>query len=191
MATTDNSINKSHITLGVTGSIAAYKGCELVSKLKQQGADVRVIMTRSAGKLIGEVTFSCLSGHPVLCEMFQEHCESPLPHISVAEWTEILVVAPATANIIGKTATGIADDLLSTTIMTVRCPVVFAPAMNNNMYENKIFQDNMHKLKALGYHFVEPETGYLACGYEGKGRLASIPSIIESINNILSNGKSR
>lgn len=191
MKTKNSAISNSHVAVGVTASIAAYKSCDLVSKLRQEDAEVRVIMTPSATKLVGELTFSSLSGNPVLSDMFEGSSGLSPPHISVAEWADLLVVAPATANIIGKTVAGIADDLLSTTIIAVKCPIIFAPAMNSNMYESKIVQKNIKKLAEIGYHIVEPETGYLACGYEGKGRLASISTIMEKINKILSNRKQR
>jgi len=191
LVATERLISNSCIAVGVTASIAAYKSCDLVSKLRQENAEVRVIMTPSATKLVGELTFFSLSGNPVLSDMFGGSSGLKTPHISIAGWADLLVIAPATANIIGKTVAGIADDLLSTTIITVKCPVIFAPAMNSNMYENKIVQQNIKKLAEIGYQVVEPETGYLACGYEGKGRLASTTTIMEKISGILSNRKHR
>jgi len=187
MAAKDNQIKGAHIVVGVTGSIAAYKCCELVSRLKQLGAEIRVVMTASAEKLISEITFAALSGNSVATEMFPESPQFSMPHVSLSDWADILVVVPATANIIGKTAAGIADDLLSTMLMAITCPVLFAPAMNSNMLENRVLQNNLSKLKEFGHHIVEPESGYLACGYEGRGRLASIETILEEINKILIN----
>jgi phosphopantothenoylcysteine decarboxylase / phosphopantothenate---cysteine ligase len=187
MAAKDNQFKNAHVAIGVTGSIAAYKSCELVSRLKQNGAQVRIIMTRSARKLVGEITFSTLSGNPVASDMFPENTQFSMPHISISDWADIVVIAPATANIIGKTAAGIADDLLSTILMAANCPLIFAPAMNSKMFENRVLQHNLQKLKDLGYFIIGPESGYLACGYEGKGRLASIETILENIQNILLN----
>ena len=187
MATKDNPLKNARVAVGVTGSIAAYKCCELVSRLKQSGAQVRVIMTHSARKLVGEITFSTLSGNPVAVDMFPEHPQFSMPHISIADWADVVVIAPATANIIAKTVSGIADDLLSTILIAAKCPVIFAPAMNSKMFESRVLQRNIQKLKELGYSIIEPESGYLACGYEGKGRLASIDSILENIQDILPN----
>ena len=187
MAPKDNPLKDAHVAVGVTGSIAAYKCCELVSRLKQSGEQVRVIMTQSARKLVGEITFSTLSGNPVAIDMFPENPQFSMPHISIADWADIVVIAPATANIIGKTTAGIADDLLSTILMAVDCPVIFAPAMNSKMFENRVLQRNIQKLKDLGHSIVDPDSGYLACGYQGKGRLASTDKILENIQDILLN----
>ena len=180
-----NNLKNRNILLGVTGSIAAYKSCELVRRLRESGAKVRVILTAAAEKFVGETTFLTLSQNPIIKELFC-YSENWVPqHISLSQWAEILVIAPATANIIGKVASGIADEILSTTILSRKCPVLFAPAMNQNMFENSIVQKNIEKLKKLGYHFIEPEVGYLACGYEGKGRLANIEKIIRKISALL------
>lgn len=187
MAAKDNPLKNARVAVAVTGSIAAYKCCELVSRLKQSGAQVRVIMTQSARKLVGEITFSTLSGNPVAIDMFPENPQFSMPHISITDWADIIVIAPASANIIGKTAAGIADDLLSTIIMAADCPVIFAPAMNSKMYQGPVLQRNLQKLKDFGYSIIEPERGYLACGYEGKGRLAPTEKILENIQNILPN----
>jgi phosphopantothenoylcysteine decarboxylase/phosphopantothenate--cysteine ligase len=173
------------IIFGVTGGIAAYKAAGIVSRLKALGADVHVIMTRNATKFITPLTFRVLSGNPVAIDMFDPSHPHGTEHISLADMADIVVVAPATANIIGKVANGIADDLLSTVIMATRAPVLFAPAMNVHMYENPIVQGNIEKLKGYGYSFVGPEEGPLACGYEGRGRLAREEEIIKAIAEIL------
>lgn len=176
-----------HVVIGVTGSIAAYKAAELVSRLKQKGADIYVIMTRNAKELIGPETFRALTGNPVYSSMFPKDNElESLAHINLAEWLSVLVVAPATANIIGKIANGIADDLLSTVILSIhKKPILVAPAMNEKMYINRAVQDNIRILKKRGYHIIEPETGFLACGYTGKGRLAGVDKIITEIGRLM------
>ncbi|MBI5968739.1 MAG: bifunctional phosphopantothenoylcysteine decarboxylase/phosphopantothenate--cysteine ligase CoaBC [Deltaproteobacteria bacterium] len=174
------------IVLGVTGGIAAYKAAELVRELVRAGAEVHVVMTKSAQAFITPLTFQTLSGNPVATELFSLIEESEIGHISLADRAEILVIAPATANIIGKIASGIADDMLTTIVMATKAPVLIAPAMNVHMWENPICQENIEKLRARGYQFVGPESGELACGYEGKGRLAEIPTIMEEIRAILS-----
>ncbi|BAF59974.1 MAG: bifunctional phosphopantothenoylcysteine decarboxylase/phosphopantothenate--cysteine ligase CoaBC [Pelotomaculum sp.] len=172
------------ITVGVTGGIAAFKAAQLVSNLKAGGASVQVIMTRSAREFVGQLTFQTLSGNRVRTELF-EAAQGGVQHIELATRPDLIVVAPATANIIGKVACGIADDLLSTVIMAATCPVLFCPAMNVNMYRNRVVRRNMDMLKELGYHFVEPETGRLACGAEGQGRLAELDDIMEKIITLL------
>lgn len=173
------------IILGVTGGIAAYKAAELVRELVRAGAYVQVIMTKNAQAFVTPLTFQTISGHPVVTELFNLITEAKVGHIALADMAEVIVVAPATANIIGKVAAGIADDMLTTVIMASKAPVLFAPAMNVHMWENQICQQNIAKLRSLGYYFVEPGVGELACGYEGKGRLAEIPEIIEEIQHIL------
>lgn len=175
-----------HIVIGVTGSVAAYKAAELVSKLKQSGAEIYVVMTKNATELVGPATFGTLSGNPVLYEMFPKGRDL-LPHIRLADWMDILIIAPATANIIGKIACGIADDLLSTLVIAATKPVLIAPAMNEKMYRNKIVGKNIDKLKKYGYNIIEPEEGFLACGYTGKGRLANNNKIISKIKKLLKN----
>jgi len=174
------------IVLGVTGGIAAYKSAELVRELVRAEAEVHVVMTRNAQAFITPLTFQTLSGNPVITQLFSLTEESEIGHICLADTAEVLVIAPATANIIGKIAGGIADDMLTTIVMATKAPVLLAPAMNVHMWENVIFQENVEKLRSRGYHFIEPEAGELACGYEGKGRLAEIPEIVEEIRAILS-----
>lgn len=173
------------IIVGVTGGIAAFKSAQLVSSLNSAGAAVHVVMTRSAQEFVTPLTFSTLSGQPAHTDLFAPPPDGSVQHINLATMADLVVVAPATANILGKVACGIADDLLSTIIMAAACPVLFCPAMNVNMYENKIVQRNISTLKELGYHFIEPGTGRLACGAEGRGRLAEIELIYEGIENLL------
>jgi len=180
------------IVIGITGSVAAYKAADLVSKLKQKDADLFVVMTKSATELIGPPTLKALSGNPVLTELFpkEEVGFSPgVTHIKLASWMEMLVICPATANIIGKIAHGIADDLLSTLVLAATVPVIIAPAMNEKMYQNKVVQDNIKILQERGYHFVDPETGFLACGYTGRGRLAGLDKIIKKIEDLFGDSK--
>jgi len=164
------------ILLGITGGIAAYKAVDLASRLTKLGAEVRTIMTKSACQFVGPVTFKSITHQKVVTKMFD--IEADIEHISLADWADIVVIAPATANIIGKVVGGIADDLLSTTIMATTAPVCFVPAMNIHMYENPIVQENITKLSKLGYFFMEPEFGKLACGYEGKGRFPKTQEIV-------------
>ena len=174
------------IVLGVTGGIAAYKAAELVRELVKAQAEVHVVMTRNAQAFIAPLTFQTLSGNPVTTELFNLMAESEIGHIALAARAEVLVIAPATANIIGKIAGGIADDMLTTIVMATQAPVLLAPAMNVHMWENPICQENIQSLRSRGYHFIDPEAGELACGYEGIGRLAEIPAIVEEIRVLLS-----
>lgn len=168
------------VILGVTGGIAAYKAAELLRLLVKSGAEAHVVMTRSAQEFITPLTFQTLSGNPVHTELFSLIQEQEIGHISLADRADLILVAPATANLVGKVANGIADDLLTTTIMATRAKVLFAPAMNSNMWENPIYQENHAKLVALGYHFVEPAYGELACGWQGKGKLPDPQEIFNS-----------
>ncbi|MBI4835071.1 MAG: bifunctional phosphopantothenoylcysteine decarboxylase/phosphopantothenate--cysteine ligase CoaBC [Planctomycetes bacterium] len=181
-----------NILIGVTGGIAAYKAAEIVSRLHQKGASVKVVMTKSAAEFVTPLTFQTLSHNQVYTEMFSGYEANP-KHISLADEADLLLVAPATANIIGKIAHGIADDLLSTVVMSlprrqagVKCPVLIAPAMNDMMYKNPIVQENIKKLQKLGYKFIPPEKGYLACQKVGEGRLACLDTILSSVEKALS-----
>ncbi len=174
-----------NIVLGVSGGIAVYKACELVSRLKKLDAEVHVIMTDSASRFVAPLTFQSLSLNQVVVDMFESPNYWEIEHISLAKLADVLVIAPATANIIGKLAAGIADDMLSTTVMATKAQVVIAPAMNTNMYENPVVRKNIQKLKDLGYIFVEPEEGRLACGDVGKGKLADPAVIQEAIIDLL------
>jgi phosphopantothenoylcysteine decarboxylase / phosphopantothenate---cysteine ligase len=175
-------INK-NIVLGVTGGIAAYKACALTSKLKQQGANVKVIMTENAAKFVSPLTFQALSRNPVYTDTFDEKDPEKIAHIDLADWADIIIIAPATANIIGKLAAGIADDMISTTVLATNASIYIAPAMNVNMYSHPAVIHNMQTLTNYGYHFIEPGSGYLACGWIGKGRMEEPETIIEVIQS--------
>lgn len=167
------------IVLGVTGGIAVYKAVELLRLLTKAGASVHVVMTRAATEFVTPLTFQTLSGNPVHTELFNLISEQQIGHISLAERADLFIVAPATANFIGKVAGGLADDLLTTTIMATNAPVLIAPAMNVNMYQNPIYRENEARLKGYGYLFVQPACGMLACGYEGEGKLQAPEVILE------------
>jgi len=173
------------VVLGVTGGIACYKAVELTRLLVKDGFRVQVVMTHGAMEFITPLTFQTLSGQPVASETFNLTQESEIGHINVADSADLFVIAPATANIIGKIAAGIADDLLTTVLMATRAPVLIAPAMNIHMYANPILQENLRKLRRVGYYLMEPADGYLACGYEGKGRLPEPEIILEEVRALL------
>jgi phosphopantothenoylcysteine decarboxylase / phosphopantothenate---cysteine ligase len=177
--------NPPMIVLGVTGGIACYKAVELVRLLVKTGYRVQVIMTRGAVEFVTPLTFQTISGNPVATETFNLTQESEIGHINLADSADLFVIAPATANVIGKVANGIADDLLTTVLMATQAPVLIAPAMNVHMYENPILQENLRKLRRVGYHVMEPAEGFLACGYEGKGRLPDAEKIAEAIAGLL------
>jgi phosphopantothenoylcysteine decarboxylase/phosphopantothenate--cysteine ligase len=169
------------IVLGVSGGIAAYKAAALTSKLIQSGAEVRVIMTESATKFITPLTFQALSRNHVYTDTFLEEDPTVISHIDVADWADLIIVAPATANTIGKLANGLGDDMLTTTLLATTAPVWIAPAMNVHMYDNKAVQRNIMTLYNDGYRFIEPSSGYLACGYIGRGRLEEPEKIVELV----------
>lgn len=171
------------IVVGVTGGIAAYKAVDLVSQLKKSGAQVKVIMTNNAREFVSDTTFEAISANPVNCDMFRRTAQWDIEHIALAKWAELFVLVPATANIIGKICSGIADDTLSTTIMATKAHVIIAPAMNTQMYENAVVKRNILTLKELGYTFVDPASGRLACGDWGEGKLADIENILSAIKN--------
>jgi phosphopantothenoylcysteine decarboxylase/phosphopantothenate--cysteine ligase len=173
------------VVLGVTGSIAAYKSLELTRLLRKKGCDVIVIMTGNACHLVGPASFEALSGNPVALELFPKSKPQDLEHISLAQRADVLAIVPASANFIAKAANGIADDLLTTVTLTVTCPILMAPAMNVNMWENGIVKDNVRTLKKAGWNVIDPESGRLACGTTGTGRLAEIAKIEEGILNLL------
>lgn len=172
-----------NIVVGVTGGIAAYKACTLVSRLTQSGANVKVIMTKNATKLINPLTFQALSRNEVFTDTFIENDPKKIAHIDLADWADFFIIAPATANIIAKMAHGMADDMLSTTLLATTANVYVAPAMNVDMYKNPAVIQNMKQLDEWDYHFIEPGDGYLACGYVGKGRLEEPEQIIQVIEN--------
>ena len=169
------------VVLGICGGIAAFKAAHIASLLRQRGAEVKCIMTEHATKLITPLTMREISGNPVAVSMFGDTPEFNVEHIALARWADIFVIAPATANILGKVACGIADDMLSTTIMATKAPVLFVPAMNSNMYLNPVVQDNMARLKRFGYEIMEPASGHLACGIIGIGRLPEPEEIVDRI----------
>jgi len=174
------------ILLGVTGGIAAYKAVDVLRRLREQDAEVRVVMTRNASRFVTSLTFSALSGMPVLTDEFTEGEWGRMGHIAVTDGLDLALVVPATANIIGKMAAGIADDALSTALMAAACPIIVAPAMNDRMYRNAILQKNIADLRTVGIRFVDPETGALACGTNGLGRLASPERIVQEVAAALS-----
>lgn len=173
------------VVLGVTGSIAAYKAAELASKLTQAGAKVDVVMTKCATEFVTPLTFRSITHRPVATDMFANPDEYDIEHIALAERAEVVVIAPATANIMAKLAAGIADDMLCCTVLATKAPVVLAPAMNVHMWENAITQENLTKLRNRGFKIVEPGYGALACGETGKGRLADVEDILAAIRRIL------
>ena len=173
-----------HIVVAITGGIAAYKSAELVSRLKKAGCEVRVIMTENACQFITPLTLETLSGYPVVTEMFSAKSHHEVEHISWAKWADSVIIAPATANIIGKIAAGIADDFLSTFIMATKATVVIAPAMNDQMYANPILQRNLALLADLGYRVLEADYGHLACGTSGKGRMPEAERLADYMLNL-------
>lgn len=180
-------LKNKNVLIGICGGIAAYKVCELIRLLKKDEANVKVIMTKNAQKFITPLTLQTLSQNKVYTDTFEREYSYDIEHISLTTWADILVVAPATANIIGKFANGIADDLLSTTFLAFDKPVLIVPAMNSNMFENAIVKQNIHKLKSVGINFVEPESGFLACGVYGKGRYPENQKILIEIEKLLCN----
>jgi phosphopantothenoylcysteine decarboxylase/phosphopantothenate--cysteine ligase len=173
------------IALGVTGGIGAYKAVEVARGLQKRGHDVVAIMTRSARKFVGEVTFEAITRRPVITDQFARGANSSIEHIAIATDISLLLVAPATANVIGKLANGIADDFLTSLYLATRAPVLLAPAMNTNMLEHAAVQKNLQTLAARGVRFVDPGDGFLACGWIGKGRLAEPEAIVEAAERML------
>ena len=173
------------IVLGVTGGIAVYKAVDLVSKLRKEGAEVRVVMTESAAKFVTPLTFKEISGNVVAVSMWAEAHEFNVEHIALADWADLMIIAPATANILAKAANGIADDLLSTVILASKTPIILCPAMNCQMFDNPITQNNLKKLADYGFIIMQPATGYLACGTSGIGRLPEPAEIISFTKNFI------
>lgn len=173
------------VIVGVSGSIACYKACEVVSKLVQLGAEVHVVMTRNATQFVTPLTFEALSGRPVRVDTFTLPDSADPQHISLTEQADLLIVAPATSNLVAKVACGLCDDLLSTLICAAACPVVFAPAMNHRMWEHPVAQDNYAKLAQLGYRFIGPESGWLACRNVGVGRMSEPSKIVAEVVRML------
>ena len=179
------------IILGVTGGIAIHKSLDLASQLVKNGTSVHVAMTENATRLVQPLQFQVISRNPVLLNLFEAGTDWKPPHIDLADRADLLAIVPATANIIGKLANGIADDALSTVAVSVHCPILLAPAMNGHMYQNPFVQRNIDILKTHGVHFIEPASGDLACGYEGVGRLNTVETILQSASDILSSVASR
>ena len=174
------------IIVGVSGGVAAYKTADLVSKLRQRGAGVTVVMTANAQQFVTPLTFESVSGNRVVTDLFDASRPFTYGHIALADKADLLVIAPATADVIGKIACGIADDALTTTAMSCDVPVIIAPAMNVRMFANAVLQENLAKLKKLGATIVGPDEGWLACGTRGKGRMAEVPAILDAIESALS-----
>jgi phosphopantothenoylcysteine decarboxylase/phosphopantothenate--cysteine ligase len=174
-----------NIVLGVTASVAIYKACEMIRKLRADGCNVSVVMTQEAEELIKPVLFQSLSGNKVYRGLFDSPESWEIEHIALADKADCVLVAPATANVIAKVAAGICDDLLTCVICATKAKVLIAPAMNENMFRNKITQANIQKLKSLGYIFIQPRTGKLACGKTGVGCLADVEEIIKEVKKVL------
>jgi len=177
----DYNLNGKTVLLGVTGSIAAYKIANLASALKKLGADIHVLMTRNACNFINPITFETLTGNKCLVDTFDRNFEFSVEHVSLANKADVALIAPASANVIGKMANGIADDMLTTTIMACKCKKIVSPAMNTNMFENPIVQDNLKKLASYGYEIISPAVGYLACGDTGAGKMPEPETLLQYI----------
>ncbi len=178
-----------NIILGVTGGIAAYKCVDLVSRLRKQGANVHVILTKGAQNFVTETAMREMSGNPVVTSMWQEIHQYDVEHIALAQLADVVLIAPATANIIAKCACGLADDMLTTTLLATKAPIFIAPAMNTNMYENPVTQQNIHILQKQGYHIIQPAAGHLACGTSGVGRMPEPQELVEVLADFFSTGK--
>ena len=174
-----------HIVLGVTGSIAAYKAAELVRLMIKKNWEVSVVMTQAATRFIGELTFRALTRRPVVLDMFQETETWRPTHISLADWADVLVIAPCTANVMAKLAHGLADDALSATALACQAPLVVAPAMNEKMWDHPATRENLRLLKSRGVGVVDVEQGELACGCAGRGRMASLETILKAVERRL------
>lgn len=169
------------VVVGVSGGIAAYKAADLVSKLRQRGVSVTVVMTEAAQKFVTPLTFESLSDNRVIIDLFSDRSPYVMGHIALSDWAQAVVIAPATANIIGKLAAGIADDALTTVAISVKCPVFLAPAMNDAMFANPIVQANLKRLEEVGWRIIEPAEGWLACGRVGKGRMCEVREIVSAL----------
>jgi phosphopantothenoylcysteine decarboxylase / phosphopantothenate---cysteine ligase len=174
-----------HVVLGVTASVAIYKACDIIRRLREKGLGVTVVMTEDAKKFILPQLFEALSGNKAYCEMFEESIEWDIEHVSLAKKADLVLIAPATANIIAKIATGICDDLLTCVVCATKAPVAICPAMNEQMYLNKITRANIQKLEKLGFNFVQPRKGNLACGEVGIGCLAEVETIVKEAQRLL------
>lgn len=178
--------NKKSVVLGVTGSIAAYKACEMIGALRKDGFDVDVILTKEGAEFITPLTLQALSGNKVTAGMFGLPTEWNPVHTALAEKADLVLIAPATANLIGKLSSGLCDDILTCVVFATKAPILIAPAMNNNMYTHKIVQDNIGKLKKVGYNFIGPIKGHLACGCDDIGHIARVEDIIKESKRLLS-----
>lgn len=177
-------MSKTHVLIAVTGGIAAYKACDLVSRLSKGDYEIKVMMTEHATKFISKLSLEALSHNPVEADLFDENNEDPIAHISLAKWADFCIVVPATANMIAKAVHGIADDIVSTTLLACTCPKILCPAMNVHMYENPATQNNLSLARKQGFHIIEPVVGHLACNDTGKGKLASVDTIFETIESL-------
>mgnify|MGYP001472038232 CR=1 FL=1 len=176
---------KKNVIVGVTGGIACYKAVEVVNQLNKDGYNVTVVMTKNAQQFVCPLTFQTMSGNDVVVDTFDKNNKIPTLHIDLAKSADLCLIVPATANFIGKVASGIADDMLTTTILAMKNPILIAPAMNQNMYENKIVQDNIAKLKKFGYKVLDTDKGHLACGDVGSGKLLPWEKIVEIAKSYL------
>lgn len=182
-------LRSKNIVLGVSGGIAVYKACALTSKLVQKGANVKVVMTKGATQFVQPLTFQAISRNPVYIDAFDEKNPKNIAHIDLADWADLVILAPATAHLLGKVANGLADDMLTTILLATQAPVYVAPAMNVHMYDHPAVKQNLKTLESYGYRFIEPGDGYLACGYVGKGRLEEPENIIAVIERVESQDK--
>lgn len=178
-------VSSRKILMGVCGGIAAYKACELVRLFVKNGNTVQVMMSKAAQQFVTPLTFQALTNQSVATEMFDLTQENEIGHIQLADSPDVIVIAPATADVIAKAAHGICDDLITTVLLATKKPVVFAPSMNVNMFENPITQKNIQTLKECKHHFVDPEEGELACGWQGAGRLANPETIFSYVKNLI------
>jgi phosphopantothenoylcysteine decarboxylase/phosphopantothenate--cysteine ligase len=174
-----------NIVLGVCGGIAAYKACEIARLFVKNDFSVQVMMTSAAEKFVTAMTFQALTGHKVATDLFDLTQESEIGHITMADQADLIVIAPATADILAKAAHGFADNIVSTVLLATKAPILFAPSMNVNMIENPVTQDNIAKLKKRRHHFIDPTEGYLACGWEGKGRLAEPEAVFAMAKKLI------
>ncbi|MBI4387649.1 MAG: hypothetical protein HY582_01235 [Candidatus Omnitrophica bacterium] len=177
---------KKTILLCLSGSIALYKSCDLLRDLKEEGADVFCLMTKSAQQFVSSLTFHALSGHPVYADPFSELTDWSVLHTTLADKADLVLICPASANIIARLANGMADDIVTSTVLASRAKVLVVPAMNDNMFAHPVTKENIAKLKSIGYHFVEPVKGNLVCGREGMGHIPENQAILESVCSVLS-----
>ncbi len=178
-----------HVLLGVSGGIAAYKACDLASRLMKEHADIHVVMTNNATEFVTPLTFDALTHNRTVTDTFDRQHSYEVEHISLADQADVVIIAPATANVIAKLANGMADDMLTTTVLACQCPKLIAPAMNTKMYENPVTQENIEKLKRFGWEVIEPDSGYLACGTTGKGKMVQPERLVEAIEHAISHEK--